>query len=506
MSRIDALNQRYAASASLVRNGVDVIAVGDPNGARFNVALRRVLFVVREDGPGLWDDLVGAAKALRWRLVTQPQPLELNPALRDGAEEVARQVRRLRGAVSSANESLLDELVEAAQVVSSSDPLLGSVLRRSIEEVGSTDCVVVAASKPAAVGLESWLASSGVSVLTASQLERQPVEVEDAYVVGPPRFFRSSIVTAPATTAVSFLLPAWFGDRSIPRSAIADYADGAIRIEARVYTEGDTSEPPSPVAKDEVEDDFLPQPVWGQHSTADREPTSDEVVAHKVLLSGTLAIWLDDGDRIRTLDPDQPRGERVTYTPVDAVRVGTYLLLRRGETERGALYTEALRLSGVRAWDVDASQRRWKELLSARLTQQGNAGVQNALRARGVKTASRARAWTEPTLVRPQSDHDFEALLAWLGLPIQPSFGYATMLRGLVHQVGANIRDQLEAAVAKADLSLLERDGNMSLDAKAEGFRAIIATRVLAISPHAEIVSRHDARVPFEDRSAQWLE
>jgi hypothetical protein len=46
----------------------------------------------------------------------------------------------------------------------------------------------------------------------------------------------------------------------------------------------------------------------------------------------------------------------------------------------------------------------------------------------------------------------------------------------------------------------------MSLDAKAEGFRAIIATRVLAISPHAEIVSRHDARVPFEDRSAQWLE
>ena len=44
--------------------------------------------------------------------------------------------------------------------------------RRSIEEVGSTDCVVVAASNPAAAGLEAS-ASSGVSALTAGELERQ---------------------------------------------------------------------------------------------------------------------------------------------------------------------------------------------------------------------------------------------------------------------------------------------------------------------------------------------
>ena len=47
---------------------------------------------------------------------------------------------------------------------------------------------------------------------------------------------------------------------------------------------------------------------------------------------------------------------------------------------------------------------------------------------------------------------------------------------------------------------------DLSLDVKAAGFRGILATRVLAVSPFMEVVSRNDARVPFEDRSGQWLE
>lgn len=506
MSRIEALNRRYAASASLARNGVEVLAVGDPTGARFNAAVRRLLINVREDGLGLWDDLVGVAKALRWRLVTQVQPIALNPAVREGAEELARQVRRLRGAVSIANELLLDEIAEAARRASLEDPVAGPVLLRSVQEVGSADCVVVAVGVAAQSGLEGWLAALGVRVLTVGEIERQQIYVEQSYVVGAPRYFRSSVVTASHTPAVTFVLPAWFSDRSIPRSAISAYAEGAIRVEARVFVEGDTAEPLSLVAEEAVEEEFLPQPVWGVRPTGDHVPATDELIAHKVLLSGNLAIWLDDGDRIRTLDPYQPSGERVTYIDVAAVHPGTYLLLRRGETERGALQTAALRLMGTRSSTVDASQRAWKALLSERLAQHGYTYVCEALRRRGVKTASRVQAWTELTLVRPQSDHDFEALLEWLGLPIQPTFGYATMLRGLIYQASADIGNELEAAVDKADLSVLERRGNMSLDVQADGFRGIVATRVLAIAPHSEIVARHEARLPFVDRSAQWLE
>lgn len=504
MSRIEALNQRYAASAALVRHGVEVVAIGDPRGARLNAAARRLLQIAKDDGLGLWDSLVDAVKTLRWRLLTQPQPIELNEALQDGARGVVTEAGRLRGAVAS--ENLLEELAAAAAGVTETDPLIGDVLLRSIEEVGRHDCVVIAASKSAQAGLQTWLDELGIPVLTAGELERDQPKVEQAYVVGPPRFLRSSLVTAPVTSAVSFLIPAWFGDRQVPRSAIAPYADGAIRIEARVFTEGDVSGPETEAAATAVEDEFLPEPRWGERRSPEREPTSEEVLAWKVLLSGRFAIWLDDGDRIRALDPDQPTGERVIYSDVDAVRPETYLLLRQGETERGALYAAALSLVGALAPAVDGTQRAWKEQLSRRLVQQGYAAVVRDLRSRGVKTADRARAWTEPNLVRPNSDHDFEALLQWLGIPIQPTFGYATMLRRLLYQASADIREQLEDAVSAADLSELERTGHLSLDVQTEGFRGIIATRVLAISPHQEIIPRHDARVPFPDGGAQWLE
>lgn len=504
MSRVEALNQRYAASASLARDGVEILAVGDPIGARLNAAVRGLLNVVRDDGSELWDDLVGAARALRWRLLTQPQPLQFNADVRNAVEQVTRQVHRLRGAV--ANEALLDELLAAAQAVEASDPLVGTALLRSIEEVGSSASVVVAASTNARAGLQSWLDGSDVIVLTAGDLEREQPRLDQAYVVGPPRFFRSSLVTAPVIDAVSFVIPAWFGDRSIPRSALAPYADGAIKIEARVFTEGEVEEPDSEVPETEVEDDFLPQFAWGSRQSADREPGSEEVEAQKVLLSGNLAIWLDDGDRIRALDPGQPAGERVIYTEVSLVRAGTYLLLRRGETERGVLYQAALGLLGARGGTADATQKAWKAALAQHLVERGYREVVRELRQRGVKAADRARAWTDSNLIRPHSDHDFETTLEWLRIPIQPTFGHATMVRRALYQASADVREQLEKAVSGVDLAALEQDGHLSLDVEMEGLRGIVATRVLAMSPYTEIVSRHDARVPFEDRSGQWLE
>lgn len=97
-------------------------------------------------------------------------------------------------------------------------------------------------------------------------------------------------------------------------------------------------------------------------------------------------------------------------------------------------------------------------------------------------------------------------MLEWLNIPIQPTFDHATMVRRALYQASADVRDQLEKAVSEADLAALDQDGHLSLDVETEGHRGIVATRVLAMAPYTEIVSRHDARVPFEDRSGQWLE
>lgn len=502
VNRVETLNARYAAVKSLVRSSVEIVVVGDPQGALLNTVVRQLLLAVRDDGPGIWDDLVGATKALRWRRVIEPQPTGRNPAVRDSARQVIHEVQRLRGAIAS--ETLLDNVEAAAAAVAESDSPVGAVLMRSVEEVGADACVVVAANRPARAAVENWLAEYGALVVAAGELEREQLDVDLAYVIGPPRLFNAALVTAPVTSEINFLMPAWFADRSVPQSAIAPYAEGAIRVTSRVLHEGD--EAGLVFHEAEVEDELLPEPVWGLRQSPRREPASGEVEAHKVLLSGSHAIWLDDGDRIRSLDPTQPVGERVTYIPIDAVRVGTYLLLRRGETEHGALYEEALSLLNDRKEAIDSTQRAWKNRLVERLLELGYNEVVVQLQAKGVRTAERARAWTDPHLIRPHSDHDFECLLEWLEIPFWPTIKHANQLRKKLYQASADVREELETAVSTTDLSDLERTGHLLSEGQVKGVRGILAARVLAISPHSEIVPRQESRTLFEDQSGRWLE
>jgi hypothetical protein len=498
---------RYARSADLVRNGVELDLVGDPTGARVNAAVRQLLLLARDDGSGLWDGVLGSAKALRWRLLTQPQPFEFGSAVQMAAADVVTEVGRLRGAVGPQAQLALDELAAAAEAVAVTDPVAGGVLLESIQEATAAACVVIAVRGAAAVGLESWLGPLGFRVRSASQLIREQLFVESGYAVGPPRFFPASLMNAPMTETLNFVLPAWFGDRSLPRSVLAG-AEGAVVVTGTDFLIGEVAEPVTAPTADAVDEtELLPQASWIPPDAAPREPGADEVVARRVLLSGGYGMWLDDdGEWIRAVDPSQPGGGRVVNVDVEAVRPGTYLLLRAGATERRALYEAALHLMEPQAAAVVASQAEWKGALQARLDQFGRAAVVRELAAVGVGTLDRVAAWTDPMLARPRSNQDFERLLQWLGVRVHPAYELATALRRKRAQASAEIGDQLEEAVAAADMSRLERDGHLRLELKSKGFRGVIATRVLSISPHVEIISRHDARVLSPDRSAKWLE
>src|SRR5689334_2856712 len=95
MSRIEAVIARYEASAALVRDGAPIFAVADPAGARLNASVRQLIRTVAQDGPGLWDELLAAAKALRWRRMTQVQPAAKNATATEAAAAVLREACRL---------------------------------------------------------------------------------------------------------------------------------------------------------------------------------------------------------------------------------------------------------------------------------------------------------------------------------------------------------------------------------------------------------------------------
>lgn len=507
MSRIELLNRRYAASAAVARAGVSIIAVADGSGRAFDMALRRIVAETADEEFGPWDTVLNISKALRWRRLTQPQPLEFSSTDRAGHDELVRQVDQLRASVSFG--PALDALVAASTLMLTHSSPVGPVLIRSIGEVGASDCVVLAGSRAAQARMRTWLRDSGVRVLLGGELDAAD-GTSITYAIGPPRNFPSSVVTAPTTDEVTFMVPSWFGDISIPRSAIAPYAEGALAIRSTVLREGHeqvhtVSEGPlslEPV--DELE--LQPAPDWTSVRRPDRPAEIGEVEAHKLLLAGNLALWLDDGDRIRAVDPQQPAGERVIYANVGAVGVGTYLLVRTGVNERAVLYEAALEQLGPLAREADQSQAAWKAALFERVRDDGYRRVADSLLGLGVQAAERARAWTDPSLIRPSSDSDFAILLRWLGIPSEPTTGHANRLRRAIYKASAEIREELEMAVSRADLGALDRHGFLNLEVETGGFRGILATRVLAVSPHKGLIHRRDARIPFYDGGAQWLE
>jgi hypothetical protein len=505
MIRLTQIADRYEAAGAVARGIVELDAVSDAVGAQLDIALKRLIIQLREEDPEIWQELLAVARQLRWRLATNPAPAAFrvgDDKLLAGLED-ACQRRKL--AADQATQTSLEDLARRAEHACVQDRPMGKALLESLRDLNYESCVVVTASGRAQSATRDWFDSLGISVPVLRGSFREQAEVvEQAYAVGWPVLFGPALLTAPRARSLAYVLPSWVQDRTLPTSALADYAEGAIRPARKIFKIG--TEPVVDEPSAVVEDQLTPLPVWSRHSSS-RAPRPDEVLARKVLLGGELAIMLDeDGEHIRSLYPDRPAGQRVELGDVSAITVGSYLVLREGITQSAMLYDWAIELLGDRGPNTSRSQEQWKNALQAQLDRLGTAAVTRELEQAGVRRADRAAAWTSITLVRPQDDQDFERLLNWLGLPTHPHFELATALRRARQQASQDIREILEDAVSTADLAELERDGFIRIELDVPGFRSIIATRVLAISPELEPVQRREIRLPREDWGARWLE
>ena len=88
----------------------------------------------------------------------------------------------------------------------------------SVKEVGTKRLCSHRQQRFRARGCDGWLEQFGVQVVVPSDLDNLPLNTGQSYVIGPPTFFPASLVTAPATEAITFVMPSWFGNRSVPAS------------------------------------------------------------------------------------------------------------------------------------------------------------------------------------------------------------------------------------------------------------------------------------------------
>jgi len=508
MTRLSYIGDLYTASGAIGEgaSAVDLFAIADSNGAFLDRAVRELGREVQEGDIERLRDLLVVSRRLRWRISIEPFPSTHEPGRADLVAELVRLADQCKLMVGGETRWILDDLIRSANAVSSEATRpLGEFLLRSLREVGYAGCVVVLSGSRAAAGMRSWLSELDVPVLVVSDREKVGHEVYDrAYLIGAPPVFGPIAFGAPRARGLAYLFPSWVQDRGLPGAGLSAYAEGAIKPRVRLRRIGQEAFIPERLRS--IEDQLIPEPLW-QRAKPRLPAGEDEVHARRVLLCGGLSIMLDlEGDSIRALDPARPAGARVEMRDVAAVRSGTYLVLREGQTESGPLYARALARLATQAESVEKSQSGWKAALRQQLQVLGPAEVVRRLSAQGVKAAARAPAWTAQTLARPQSDADFAILLRWLGLPAEPYSRHADMLRRARSQASTEVREALEAALGGADMNSLQQAGILRLDLDLEGFAGIVATRVLAISPYLDVVPRAELRIPREDASARWLE
>jgi hypothetical protein len=509
MARISNIERRYRAIESIARGHVELFAVHDPLGSEFNSAVLKLIRKVKQEGPGIWDGLAAAVRRLRYLLVAEPGPFELNPRLSEAVEQLHIRAAALSGATNDAE--LISELLDRADALVSGMSQAGTELVRSVLEVGSETCLVIAANARAKDALKPWLGEMGIGVFTLGELKHERITQEISYFVGPPRFFPGNSVTAPFTNEIVFIFPSWFSDRRIPTSVLAQISERAIQVEGRLFEIGVPGEFDSSTTEielpDNIEDDLALQPNWGQRKSENREPKDDETEARKLLLSGGYAIWLDDdGDRIRVLDANMPVGDRVRFEEIRDVQPGTYLLLREGVSERDTLQDLAFKRLGKHAEPVKHSQISWKTALGRRILSLGIHRAESELRNLGLSAFGQLKSWTLPHTIRPQKDLDFEILLGWLNEDVQTRIELANRIRQETLRASHSLRAALESAAEDTDIHELTASGCINFDLDEPGYHGMFAARVVAIAPFTEIVSRSEIRLPWKDDGAQWLE
>lgn len=504
---------KYNIAAKLQSTSVEIVPVKDDIGFQINVLLRQVL-VCAEDNPDLFTALIGAMRALHWRLLTDIQPPRCNKRVLDAVNATTDEAKRLFGVVGHEMQNIFDSIQDTCNLIRNVDSVIGTALLTSIRELGEDSCIVVVGNVASKIGIDEWLHSLNMHVeaYTVGELMRLEREVEQVYVVGPPAFFVSSIISSPVSYQISFLIPDWYKNTELPVSPIGKCSEKPFIVKTVIHPfEGDSSAESRKVLAGSTfaEKDLLPKPHWPTIEL-DRQPQNDEVFARRVLLSRNFFCLLDDGERIRAFDPDQPVEDRLINIPVISVTPGTYLLLRKDQNKQGTLYEEALDTFGLEKQKIIKSQQRWKKALSKKLSDDGKQ-VENSLKSMGVQAANRVEEWVDMAHILPQKDSDFQVLLQFLGIEQQPTFDYAKRLRNTCQQLGCKMRKALETELSRitaADLQKVRQNGYFEQQSENPLYRSLIIIRVLAVSPNREIVSRQKTRIPFEDKmnSAKWLE
>ncbi|XVQ11400.1 hypothetical protein ACQP1W_02140 [Spirillospora sp. CA-255316] len=488
-------------------------AIGDACSTRFAGALRALLRDLEEDASSsVWEPIVSAARAVRWRGAIDPVPFTSNhSSVAEPLAELLDLAGELSGSLDHQRGGFLDELVTAATAYRDSGNM--AYARAVLECLSSGDpsstCLAVARSRRASP-ISEWLAETGqqAPVLGPREFLESGRVWDLAILPGAGDWFPPHMLLSARAEEITLVHPRWVRDSHRFYGVFGEFATRTVSVTVREPPARDIHDPP---ALDLPARELVPQPDWSLVAASAPRPL---VAGHPTepcklaVLGGGYAIWLPVGaQRIRGLIPAARAGERVVNLPIKGVHQGAILLLRLGSTESAALRPLVDSLLGSRQATIRSLQEEWKACLRSRMAGPGATELSRRVRARGAQAVN-LQHWATDDSIRPRDDRDFRALLEVLGLlPAEPYIEAGRTLRRAHAQAGHALTQALEEHVEHQDFAELEFSGLQELRLEGTpGLAAMVAFRVIAVSPNVTDVPSNHARHPFRPRGAAWLE
>jgi hypothetical protein len=488
-------------------------AIPDRNASVFSRALTKLSRDLGENASDRpWDQVIAAARAVRWRGATEPVPFHFTfSGAAQPFAELLKLAAPLAGTLEPYRQELLDELLQAAVAyLESRNEKFSNGVRECLHdgEPGRT-CLIVVGNR-AAASVEAWFTEVGENcrVLVPRAFMAGHRVWDLAIIAGAGAWLPPQLLTTPRADQMTLVHQDWIRDSRRFDGVFGEYA--TVRIRATVREPRQAA--PALEAELEAEEaaELPPRPDWSAvaASIPSAAPGDDLVEARLAVLSGGYGVLLPvGGDRIRGLDPSAPAGERVLNLKISSIVPGSILLLRQGGTEVGLMRALAVRQLDQNLPRIQQLQDDWKGRLKQAIQEDGQASVVRALRDQGAQTVNLAY-WTTEECIRPLRDTDFEVLLRYLGIEAPgPYLAAGDELWSAHSKAGHVLARALERQVESVDLTPLETNGFQELhpDGAPNG-ATMTAFRVVGLKDATLQVARHTTRHPFRSKGAAWLE
>ncbi len=478
----------------------------------FSFGMKRL---VAHLGESVEDELWRAPLALLKRywffLLSAPVRFDLDFLLDQSALSGVIQNHAMYAAVDPVAAGLLKKVAGLAFQLSAlpDNPLLNALVRSCPKGLGDTLFLLRGSRLIPTVEklLRRHPATSGVRVVTKSQLNKEDIHAKRLVVVGAASWFPDFVIQAPRAEEVVVVRYEWIREQRREKSRFidgwallnpsdADATAGAFLTE---IDSGDlsilASELISPINWAEIHAITL-----GNEYPTDIE----DVPARLAVLEGGFAVYVEEDTTasVLTINLDVEHQQRVARLSALQLRAGMFIVLR---SSGGSDYivTMADKLMGPSAALFRSQQQDWKSKLRAMVRKSSLLEVSvNLLDAGSTKKAyeTNVRNWISVRNIKTNDYADFAAIMKVIGLAEKTEEYWNSMSNIARHhqRAGQQIRRLLLRRLQVTDLSDLQRLGYLDISLPEAGAGTLTAFRIVALEPTTRLIPANQLNHPFE--------